>query len=198
MAVQRNHDVIIVGAGPSGIQCALSLHRFDFDIVTVARRSPFGLRRIIDVPEDEADISLRVSADLARKNVDEFIARRIPLVWGSAKTIQWSGGLWEVNTEDILLRGKRVILAVGAPTEGRFGIDLSDLEELETDDEGRIVLDDAYNTLYRGLHAVGEAASGYVRTLSCALGTGDGVARAVASRILKERAARATEIKAVA
>lgn len=173
---------VIIGGGPAGTQCALTLHRWGLNVTVISRPLSHCPSAQIPLLNDKN----RSTVEIARENIIEFRNRNIRTVTGSARAIKIIPRTgFQVTVDDGTVDATHVILATGSPRADGT-LDLSELEELEFDSEGRIINSSDYETGQCGLFAIGEAAADYVRTLSCALGTGDGVARMLAKRHWKQ------------
>lgn len=178
MLENRERKFVIIGGGPAGTQCALTLRRWGLDVTVISRPLPHCPEAQVPNLSDKN----RSTVEIARENIVEFRDRDIRTITGSARAIiiiPRKG--FQVTVDSGTVDATHVILATGSPRADGT-LDLSELEELEFDSDGRIITSSDYETGHCGLFAIGEAAADYVRTLSCALGTGDGVARMLAKR----------------
>lgn len=176
-----SNKIAIIGGGPAGIQAALTLNRWGLDVMMFTRPLP-------DCPNVRVPLlneMQRPTVDIARSNIQEFHSKHIQTLVGDVTAI-WNkvGNGFFVECQSYLYRASHIIIATGAPGPDKR-LDLRDFEDLSFDGEGRIITDDNYSTEYHRLYVIGEAASDYVRTLSCALGMGDGVARMIARQVTK-------------
>jgi thioredoxin reductase len=168
---------VVIGGGPAGIQAALTLHRWGLNVCVLSRPLP-------DCPMAQIPIfdeNQRPFVDIARANIKEFREKKIQnlIVNVTAVTENESKRGFIVEYPNYIIKATHVIIATGTPKR-EDGIDFTGCPELTFDRENRIIIDDNYSSEQHQLYAIGEAASGYVRNLSCALGTGDGLARMLA------------------
>ena len=175
---KSSNKFAIIGGGPAGIQAALTLHRWGHNVCVLSRPLPNCPTSQIPLFDEKQ----RPSVGIARANIKEFREKHIQNLTDNVTAVCVDPGHdFIIEIQNYILKASHVIIATGAPRQdGR--IDFSGCPDLTFDGEGRIITDDEYSTEHLHLYAVGEAASGYVRTLGCALGTGDGVARMIARK----------------
>lgn len=168
MVISEIKDVIVIGGGPSGVQCATRLHRVGINVLLLTR----SIEMFSDTHASDT------SRTIARKNSINTISNRMPIKMAEVTAIHFSYPHWHVKTKDATYLTKRVVLATGRSDNLAESL-LSDLYDLEWDDEGSLVVDEDFLNSYNSLHIAGELTSGYDRTLSNAIGIGDAVARRI-------------------
>lgn len=172
-----DNKFVIIGGGPAGIQAALTLHRWGFKVCVLSRPLP-------DCPMAQIplfDENQRPFVDIARSNIKEFKEKNIQNLIANVTAVSENdnGHGFVIEYSNYIIKATHVIIATGTPKREDM-IDFTACPELSLDKDNRIVIDGNYSSEQRNLYAIGEAASGYVRTLCCALGTGDGLARMLA------------------
>lgn len=182
-------EVIVIGAGPAGTQCALTLHRFGVGVLVIER----GAVPVEARPGWRSGCSIAVG--IATENRRQMKELGVPILQGQAGEIVWAplARRYSVATESAIRFTGTLVLAYGAnETQGgcfmRRLPDLSGLE-LEADGFGFPVTGNGFETSCPGLYAIGDLASGYDRSVSTAIGSAASAARAIAARVLEERKA---------
>lgn len=174
MTKKMIYDVIIIGAGPAGVQCAIKLANQDISTLIISRTFP-----CYDQLEGHSFcVEHAIAETFAKNNAVKFARLDIGKINDTVVDVDIDHNkYWRVSSETSFFTSKNIVLSTGSPVLSAPSRIFSSFEDIEYDCDGCIVTDDSYRATYRNLYAAGAVAAGYVRTLSCAIGAGDGVGR---------------------
>lgn len=118
------YDAIIVGAGPSGLTCALYLERAKKSVLIVERFTPGGQLLKIENLSNYPGISHTTGIDLAMNMVDSI---KIPIQIGAVSKIIKEDSTFHVTIDDYVVISRTVIIATGI---SNVGIDIPNARSL--------------------------------------------------------------------
>ncbi len=109
------YDVVIIGAGPSGLAAALYLLRFDKSVLLLEKGAFGGQITYSPLIENYPGIAAASGNEIAEKLVDQVLSLGAEAEVGRAVGLKPKGRGWEVLTEEgAVYEGGAVILALGA------------------------------------------------------------------------------------
>jgi len=177
---RRVFDTVVIGAGPAGTQCALYLGQSGADVLLAGGEQPAA--RLVAMPRAPgwatSGSSDEVSLRIATENVANLASSRVNVAYAFVRSVAREEGMFTLEMADQQrYRARTVVFATGhADGDPLGGIDAAGLD-LDMAEDGRIDVDDKGGTSHSGIYAVGDAASGCMKNVSCAMGTGSRTAR---------------------
>lgn len=185
------YDVLVIGSGPAGTQCALHLKKLGVDVLLAGSEKPSS--RIGSMPKEPGwasnrtsdAISRRIAADNARE-MEEISPSAF--IQAKLSRVTREGRLFRSQAGNRTFLSRAVVLATGSARQ--TNPDLSEFD-LDLDPDGRIEVDDDYQSSGVGVFAIGDLAGGLRTNVSCALGTGARAGRAIWEKFGGRAAARA-------
>lgn len=120
-------DVIIVGAGPAGISCALQLNRYGIKPLIFEKDDVGGLLRNANLIENYPGVSSKISGlELANLFKEQLSAYSCRFLFEKVTEVNFDGRLFHVNTAKAFYISKMLVLAAGTLPVHPKGLELSE------------------------------------------------------------------------
>jgi thioredoxin reductase len=110
----ERYEIIIVGAGPAGIACAMQLKRFGMDPLIIEKSTPGGLLHEASLIENYPGFAEGIkSEDLIRQLTDHLKKYHVRVLGDEVTRIEWDGRDFHVKTSTDRFSSDKLVIASG-------------------------------------------------------------------------------------
>lgn len=121
--MQRQWDIVVIGAGPAGMSAAAAVAREGLTCLCIDRLGPGGLLINLGSIHEAPDLPAGTTGpDLVASLLDAAMTAGTELVVADVAALRPDGDGWIIATDDGEHRAKAVIIATGL-TQGTLGVD---------------------------------------------------------------------------